>query len=424
MQGLGLPYDGRRWALPSKHVLILVVCLALSVTACADGATSETTGPADAAATTVTTTGTTQAETDTTESPEPSGEPVLVGVSAPLSGPGATFGESELQGAQTWEHAVNSTGGIAGRPVELRICDDEGSPDTAVECGRQFAEEGIQAVMSLTFTGAVLALHGVMEDALVVNASPNVRPEAGSTFFQGAPIVEDTLVPIMEFAVDRGDSTIGLLAATDASGEVAAGAFGEVVAQYDSLELVVTRIDPEDVQASAQMARLVSEGADIVAISYSGAGAVTAVQAYANLGLEVPLVLNSANVTDDFVALLGDGVPSALYGAPTQVIDAESSPEPFRTRILAFQETHETLFGFEPDTIAGAGRYVADIVGAALTAVGPDATGSELAEWLSDATVESLTDLTFGGSDLNVPSGFDIRLVQYIDGAWTPLSGD
>lgn len=404
--------------------VILFVCLALVVAACGDGTTTETTTAGDPGTTAVEDPGTTQVDPESPESSEPTGDPVLVGITAPLSGPGASFGEALTRGAQSWEHHVNTSEGVGGRPVELRICDDEGTPDGAVACGRQFIDDEIQAVMTFTFTGVVRALHGVLDDVLVVNSSPNVRPEAGTTFFQSVPTVEQTLVAIMEFAVDQGYSTIGLLAATDASGEEAAGAFDEVVAEYDSLELVVTRLDPEDVQASAQMSRLVSEGAELLAISYSGAGAVTAVRAYANLGLDIPIVLNSANVTDDFVALLGDEVPAALYGAPTAVIDAETAPDPFRTRILEYQEEYEAVHGMEPDSLAGTGRYTADIVGAALEAAGPDATGAEMAEWLSQSTVESLTDISYGEMDLNVPVGFDLRLVLWVDDTWSPVPAD
>jgi branched-chain amino acid transport system substrate-binding protein len=61
----------------------------------------------------------------------PSGEPIVIGVSEPLSGPQqaqgfAADGQACLRGYELWASDVNSHGGLLGRPVRLKVLNDKG----------------------------------------------------------------------------------------------------------------------------------------------------------------------------------------------------------------------------------------------------------------------------------------------------------
>jgi branched-chain amino acid transport system substrate-binding protein len=63
----------------------------------------------------------------------PSGTPITVGISEPLSGPAnaqgfEADGQACLKGYQLWASDVNSHGGLLGRPVKLVVMNDEGWP--------------------------------------------------------------------------------------------------------------------------------------------------------------------------------------------------------------------------------------------------------------------------------------------------------
>ena len=63
----------------------------------------------------------------------PSGTPITVGISEPLSGPAqaqgfAPDGQACLKGYQLWASDVNSHGGLNGHPVKLIVMNDEGWP--------------------------------------------------------------------------------------------------------------------------------------------------------------------------------------------------------------------------------------------------------------------------------------------------------
>ena len=62
----------------------------------------------------------------------PSGEPIKIGGSLPLTGLASEQGKWVKAGYEWWAEDVNSRGGLLGRPVKLVMYDDESSPEKAV----------------------------------------------------------------------------------------------------------------------------------------------------------------------------------------------------------------------------------------------------------------------------------------------------
>jgi serine/threonine protein kinase/ABC-type branched-subunit amino acid transport system substrate-binding protein len=66
---------------------------------------------------------------------------ILLGTSAPFTGPVGELGRSLYTGMQAWINQVNDAGGIAGRKLELIALDDGYDPDRALANVRELAEE-------------------------------------------------------------------------------------------------------------------------------------------------------------------------------------------------------------------------------------------------------------------------------------------
>src|ERR1700681_4817237 len=56
------------------------------------------------------------------------GEPIKIGFSMAITGPGAGAGRAALLAMQVWEADVNAKGGLLGRPVKLIYYDDQTAP--------------------------------------------------------------------------------------------------------------------------------------------------------------------------------------------------------------------------------------------------------------------------------------------------------
>src|SRR5258706_8897014 len=66
---------------------------------------------------------------------------VVVGVVVSQTGQNADLAAGYLRGVQLWETQVNATGGLLGRPVELKILDDGSDAMRAGELYRQLIRE-------------------------------------------------------------------------------------------------------------------------------------------------------------------------------------------------------------------------------------------------------------------------------------------
>ena len=90
--------------------------------------------------------------------------PVLIGLYTDLSSTGAREGNDALKGAELQVKEVNSSGGIDGRAVELRVLDIKQNPTDAVKAYIALAQdEGVCAVIGSAVTNAGLAVSPVAD---------------------------------------------------------------------------------------------------------------------------------------------------------------------------------------------------------------------------------------------------------------------
>jgi ABC-type branched-subunit amino acid transport system substrate-binding protein len=76
----------------------------------------------------------------------PSGDPVKVMVMGAFTGLYDTSFSFDV--AKAAAQAVNSAGGIQGRPMEILTCDDKFDPNATLDCARQASDEGVVAIIS------------------------------------------------------------------------------------------------------------------------------------------------------------------------------------------------------------------------------------------------------------------------------------
>ena len=122
---------GNRRSIPHRrswrHKLVLLAVVGLA--AAFGGAANATTEPSD----------------------EPSGDPLKIMTVTTLNAAGPTY-ENIANTANLYADYINAQGGIAGRPVEVTVCDEQFDPAVAATCARQAVEEEMVSVVgSFTF---------------------------------------------------------------------------------------------------------------------------------------------------------------------------------------------------------------------------------------------------------------------------------
>jgi branched-chain amino acid transport system substrate-binding protein len=74
-------------------------------------------------------------------------QPVLIGFQGPLTGPWAVEGDWALKSVQIAVEIVNAKGGILGRPIQLVVEDDGGTPKGGTLAAQKLIAAGVKFVV-------------------------------------------------------------------------------------------------------------------------------------------------------------------------------------------------------------------------------------------------------------------------------------
>ncbi|MFZ8803456.1 MAG: ABC transporter substrate-binding protein [Candidatus Calescibacterium sp.] len=83
-------------------------------------------------------------------------ETIKIGFIVSLTGDFASFGETMVNAARLAESEINEGGGVLGKKIELKICDDGTTPDGAKSCFDKLTSEGIKLIIGPTTSLATI----------------------------------------------------------------------------------------------------------------------------------------------------------------------------------------------------------------------------------------------------------------------------
>lgn len=115
------------------------------------------------------------------------GKPLYVAVVGPMSGPTQDDGRDMARGIQLYLDELNAQGGINGRPVKLRIYDDQNDPEQAQAIAQEIAaNDQILLVLGHMFSSTSLAAAPVYQQAEIPAITASATAEAitaGNPFY-------------------------------------------------------------------------------------------------------------------------------------------------------------------------------------------------------------------------------------------------
>jgi branched-chain amino acid transport system substrate-binding protein len=348
-------------------------------------------------------------------------QPWIIGEVAPLTGPVATVGTRLNKAAKMWVDEVNAAGGIKGRKIDHRVCNDENRPEKAVACTRDFIDQGAVIIFGNTLTASLRAMLPLVRSGpILLIPSPNVVPGVDTFAFQVSPTDEDITVAIANYAKASKINKIGMLAATDASGEVGVVSANKIF-PAEKIEMKLARIDLRATDASTQLANVASDDVGLVYSSYSGGGAITVVKSYQNLGLRQPLIVSYANISDAFVQLVKDVKPARLLGSAAASIVPDTLKDPgARARSKAFMEAYTKKYAEPADMINVMGRAETDVADAILRKSSNPTDYPAVKKWLETNVVESVYNQTFSPTNHVGVDAAGVVIVELKNNTWVP----
>ncbi|WP_457104526.1 branched-chain amino acid ABC transporter substrate-binding protein [Methylobacterium sp. P5_C11] len=326
--------------------------------------------------------------------------PVRIGLSAPLTGPDAAFGQGLRQGAEQAVADLNRAAG--GRPRWVLIpADDGGEGRQAVAVARKFTADGVRLVVGPLESGAVAAAAPAYEEAGAVMVAPGATytPLTGrglwNLFRLGASDAQQGRAAGAYLARTFAGRRVGIVNDRSTFGRGLADAVATRLKEAGTPEVLFDSFargsrDPADVVARLKAARI-----EVVYFGGLALEAAALLRAMRDAGLGGTLVASDGILDPGFAAAaVGDGEGTVM----TLVPDPPRLPEPRAGR--------STPRGPEAESVA-AGAYAAvellaqavEHARAADPKTGRIADGRRVAEALRAGKIRTLLG----------PVGFDAR---------------
>jgi branched-chain amino acid transport system substrate-binding protein len=200
-------------------------------------------------------------------------EPIKIGVTQPLTGAFAASGNYVAQGAKLAEEAINASGGVLGRKIQLVIEDNKSNPTEAVATAEKLiAKDKVPVMMgawSSTLTLAVMPkLMEYQVPMLVETSSSGKITTSGNPYiFRISPTSEMEAKAFATYVKPLGIKKADFLATNNDFGLGASKEFADMAKANGVQVGVVETMDPKATDFSAQLAKIKASGGDTLFVT-------------------------------------------------------------------------------------------------------------------------------------------------------------
>jgi branched-chain amino acid transport system substrate-binding protein len=303
-------------------------------------------------------------------------EPIRIGFVAQLTGVQAELGVQERNGVQLAVEEINAAGGIVGRPVELVVRDDLGTPEGAQAADQELIDAGVVAIIGHTTSGQTIAGLAVTNPAHIVMLSPTAStPELSGQedyFFRVAYSLTDRAGALAQ-RIYQGRNITRIAVIYDADNTAYSQSFRDAFAdKYQSLggQLVAetdfsSKAQPDFAPLVTQLRASNSDGLLVIA---SDIDTALIAQRTRLMDWPIPLFTTAWAQTETLVNNGGQ----AVEGLEIEFANALNDQTP---DYLDFQTRYQARFGQDPSFGATLGYEAAKILAAALQKTGGKADG-------------------------------------------------
>jgi branched-chain amino acid transport system substrate-binding protein len=293
---------------------------------------------------------------------DPAGEPVVVGVSGPLTGQYAQYGADWKRGFDLAMAEVNGAGGIAGRPIATDFQDTQSDPRQSVAVAQRFVGDP-RVVMELgdfSSAASMAASPIYQRGRLVQFGFTNSHPDftkGGDYMWSNAPNQADDIPILADYAIKKlGFRKLAVVFINGDWGRTSKDIFLKAAAERGAEVVASEGYLPNEQDFRSTLVRVRDAGPDALAlIAYYPDGAQVVRQARA-MGLMQAVVATGSVYSPKFLELGG----AAVEGVYT---NANFFPEDPRPVVQRFVAGYRAMYGTDPGSY-NARAYDAMVVAA------------------------------------------------------------
>ena len=327
-----------------------------------------------------------------------SGEPIRIGASLPLTGDFAEPGEAARRGYEVWMEMVNDGGGLLGRPVEMVIKDDQSDQNLVVTDYNALIDQDQVDLLLGTFSSLLnIPASAVAERAQMVYVEPaGGSPDMFNRGFEYLFFAQQATAPhqadlfsewVLSLPEGERPTTAAYIAADDPFGAPVAEGIQEQL-EAGGVETVYSEIyPPETVNFDAIASAIAGQKPDLIAQGSAGlqdgVNLITALSA-AGYSPQQMFQASTPSFADQYSDAIGIENTEGIFFAVSYHVDADT---PGNTEFL---EAYRAKFDEDPPEDAADGFAAAQVLQAAVEAVGSIDDQAALKDWLHENEVETI----------------------------------
>jgi branched-chain amino acid transport system substrate-binding protein len=325
-------------------------------------------------------------------------DPIVIGISLPLSGDFSEPGKGVQRGYEAWAKLVNDKGGLLGRKVELKILDDQSNADRVVADYEQLiGNDEVDLVFGPFSTRLVVPSARVAEEYGMLFVEPagaakEVFEQGFKNLFYAAPAVANDHYNhladhLLKMPVGQRPTTVAYAAMDDPFAQGTAYGLKDKL-EKGGIRTVVNEVYPPNTTDYGTIAaKIAASKADMMVGGSQYQDGVNLIIALQQLGYQPKLAaFSTAPTNPEFAAAIGNKTTGILSPTGyTQTAQYPSNKE--------FVEKYTAQFGKAPEEDEANGYTTGQVVAAAVTAVGCAAQGDcqrKLVDWLHKNKVDTV----------------------------------
>ncbi len=305
-----------------------------------------------------------------------------LGVSVPLSGPDAVYGEQVRLGVEQAVADVNAAGGVLGHGLQPVTRDDGNDPGKGLEVAKRFIDEQVQAVIGPFSSAVAVPASASYADAGILDISPSSTApsltERGlATVFRMSGREDGQAAVAARWLSSHAIARVAVLHDRTEVGTGFAEAVRRALAVAGTRDVFDGSFDRSTRDLAPLAARIKAAGAQIVVWAGGAAEGGLLVKQLRDANVRAPLLGGIGMASDEFATMAGPAAEGSLVVFP---------PDPRREPVAADLLRRFAVRGVEPGAYAFSAYAAVEVIQQA-AAVGRSLDGRVLAATMRSGAV-------------------------------------
>lgn len=357
---------------------------------------------------------------EATDGAEPAGDTVYIGISCPLTGDSAEYGQQFTTAAQIAADSINANGGINGRKLEFVVMDSKNDAKEACDIARVFVDnKDIVAVIGEFSSTCSMAAAPIYQEAGLTMVSPSAShvdyaPIGDFIFGTMAMQADESKFQAKSEKKFQGFDSTAVLYINSDWGVLAEEAFNEGA---EEVGLEVTACESYvagETDFKTVLTKIRQTEPEVLTILGQYAEASSIVNQCAELGWDIPIDVAGSSLSQQFIDLCADNANGIYSQAPFFYEESDSAQAAFGAKFKAELGFDPTIFGcVMHDTV----EFIALSIGTASDPTDRTAVRDAIRDYEGYSGL--LGSIMFN-EDGAVIRDFRVAIVK--DNAWVPVS--